>query len=132
MAAGDTTQGRRREDTRYFDLPDDLQPGDYWRCLRRDEPVPYHADDALGERGPAVDRGNLTGGVWGIMAPNGAIGCLTLHTVREEDDRTISVRPGDGSSNSILVTEERWDEETEAKVSLTWHGYIERGVWREV
>jgi hypothetical protein len=46
---------------------------------------------------------------------------LSIHTVREEDDGTISVRPGDGSSNSILIkyrAEPTW-----------WHGYIEHGVW---
>ncbi len=50
------------------------------------------------------------------------IGNLTKHTIREEDDGTISVRPGDGSSNSILIT---------GAHGRTWHGYIERGVWNE-
>jgi hypothetical protein len=40
--------------------------------------------------------------------------------VREEDDGTISVRPGDGSSNSILLS---------GAFGKTWHGYIEHGEW---
>lgn len=49
------------------------------------------------------------------------IGNLELHTVREHEDGTISVRPGDGSSNSILISGSR---------GRKWHGYIEHGIWR--
>ena len=48
---------------------------------------------------------------------------LTMHTVREHEDGTISVRRGDGSSNSILVS--RRPEEK-------WHGYIEHGVFEQI
>jgi hypothetical protein len=41
--------------------------------------------------------------------------------VREHEDGTISVLPGDGSSNSILVS--RRDK--------SWHGYIRHGVFEE-
>ncbi len=92
------------------ELPEDPQPGDYWRCLRSDgSPCKVGSE-----------KGNLTGGVWGIYPPRGGIGHLIHHTVREHEDGTISVRPGDGSSNSILVSG-----------SGDWHGYIERGVWQE-
>ncbi len=47
-----------------------------------------------------------------------AIAWLRNHTVREHEDGTISVRPGDGSSNSILVI---------GHDSEQWHGYIEHG-----
>jgi hypothetical protein len=40
--------------------------------------------------------------------------------VREHEDGTISVRPGDGSSNSILITGHDGEQ---------YHGYIECGVW---
>lgn len=50
-------------------------------------------------------------------------GRLEHHTVREEDDGTISVRPNDGSSNSIQITGGQGRE---------WHGYIEHGVWQAV
>lgn len=111
-------QGRRLEDTVEGSFPlayDDLKPGDYWKVLRED----------TGEPAVSEAPSNLTHGVWYVIAPGPRsdakmIARLTLHTVREHDDRTISVRPGDGSSNSILVTR-RPDE--------SWHGYIEHGVW---
>lgn len=114
-----TLQGRRLEDTEQgrFPLPyDQLKPGDYWKVL----------DDQIG--GPLmVDiPTNLTGLVWTVIAPgphgHKLLADLTAHTVREHEDGTISVRPGDGSSNSILV-QRRPDE--------SWHGYIEAGVWTE-
>lgn len=107
-------EGRRREDVPLGDLPDDPQPGDYWKYLDRGTGEPMHVEE----------EGNLTGTVWGIRVPQTglSIGTLTKHTVREEEDGTISVRPGDGSSNSILVS---------GPNAESWHGYIERGVWRE-
>lgn len=101
-------RGRRRPDQQHVgDLPDDIQPGDYWKilALRSDAP------------------GNLTGTCWYVVAPEIGFGpaLLRLHTVREEEDGTISVRPGDGSSNSILV---------KGANGKTWHGYIEHGNWR--
>lgn len=112
--------GRRRPDVRFGDLPDDVQPGDIWRYLNGDgTPVSatrLHRDHDM--------SGNLTDGVWGYMPPDGnGIGTLALHTVREHDDGTVSVRPGDGSSNSIL--------HTGGTNGQTWHGYIEHNVWTE-
>lgn len=106
-------EGRRREDVLFGELPEDIQSGDYWKYVNGD-----------GEALHSGERENLTGTVWGVAAPNGAgIGTLMKHTVREHDDGTISVRPGDGSSNSILIT-----SASEEK----FHGYIEHGVWRAV
>jgi len=68
----------------------------------------------------AVGATNLTGGLWFVITPNGLVGNLGNHTVREEDDGSISVKPGDGSSNSILVN---------GGDRGTWHGYITRGLW---
>jgi hypothetical protein len=114
--------GRRLADVVFGMLPDvELQAGDYWRYVNDDgEPL-----IAAGSLEQSIAKGNLTGGVWGIACPLGdgwAIGTLRLHTVREHDDGTISVLPGDGSSNSILVT--RGDR--------SWHGYIYNGEWRPV
>lgn len=107
-------KGRRREDTVYGDLPEDLRPGDYWKYL-----------DAEGNPQRAVWPSNLTRTVWGFMPPVKGIGVgrLEKHTVREHDDGTISVLPGDGSSNSILVSGGRGQQ---------WHGYIREGVWESV
>ena len=51
---------------------------------------------------------------WMAYAPSG-IGSLANHEVVEHADQTITVSP------SILVTGEG-----------QWHGYLERGIWREV
>lgn len=112
------SQGRRREDVPIGDLPPDVQPGDYWKYL-------VHDDSATGGRPMHVEEpGNLTGTVWGFYAPNGCgIGTLLKHTVREHEDGTITVAPGDGSSNSVLITG--------GESRQSWHGFVYRGVWRE-
>jgi hypothetical protein len=55
-----------------------------------------------------------TQGTWTCCTPNALLGNLKAHTVIEFDDGTITVSP------SILVTGH----------DVTWHGYLERGVWR--
>lgn len=116
--------GRRLTDTEFGQLPldlDDLQPGDVWRYVNRDgTPVSaaalYRTTDTTG---------NLTDEVWGYASPDGnGVGTLGLHTVRQHDDGTISIRPGDGSSNSVLHSGGPTDQ--------TWHGYVEHNVWTPV
>jgi hypothetical protein len=111
-------RGRRREDVEFGSLPEDVQPGDIWRYVNRDG-----AFVSAAKLYPREDMsGNLTDGVWGYASPDGnGIGTLALHTVREHDDGTVSVLPGDGSSNSILHSGGPTDQ--------TWHGYIRHGVW---
>lgn len=111
--------GRRRPDLAFAELHDDLRPGDYWKIL----------DTGTGEPRRSEHPENLTGTCWYIVAPNEleaggyfGLGRLEKHTVREEEDGTISVRPNDGSSNSILV---------HGHHGVQWHGFIEHGVWRE-
>lgn len=53
--------------------------------------------------------------VWFCVTPNGLYGNLASHTVTEHDDGTISVSP------SILVKAH----------DGSFHGYLERGIWRE-
>ena len=48
-------------------------------------------------------------------------GVLTRHDVVEHDDGTITVSP------SILT----WTEWGHKRTRHEWHGYLERGVWRE-
>jgi len=109
-----TLKGRRLPDAESGELPEHetIQAGDYWKALADGKPLRVE------------NPSNLTGEVWWIAAPmpSGSFGLarLTNHTVREEDDGTISVRPGDGSSNSILVKGANGQE---------FHGYIEHGVW---
>jgi hypothetical protein len=55
-------------------------------------------------------------GTWHVCTPSGFLGNLAKHRITEHDDGTITVSP------SILVTQS----------DQSWHGYLERGVWREV
>lgn len=59
-------------------------------------------------------------GDWMCVTPNGLLGNLRLHTVTEHEDGTITVSP------SIGVNLRR-DNPT----ADTYHGYLERGLWRE-
>lgn len=108
-------KGRRLPDTPVDKLPADWQAGDYWKCMLADK---------FGTRPIKVvgHESNLTGTMWRVVTPLGQLGTLSKHTVREHDDETISVRPGDGSSNSILIHDHRG----------SWHGYIEHGEWQEI
>lgn len=113
----DAVIGRRLPDLAFDQIHGDLQPGDYWKILNVGDGLPRQSECSE----------NLTGTCWFVVAPIGdgegyAIGRLEKHTVREEDDGTISVRPGDGSSNSILIG---------GSHGRSWHGYIEHGVWSE-
>ena len=54
-------------------------------------------------------------GRWLCITPNGHFGDVSKHAITEHADMTITVSP------SILVT----------GGGESWHGYLERGVWRE-
>jgi hypothetical protein len=54
---------------------------------------------------------------WRGCTPNGHYGNLAGHDVTEHEDGTITVSP------SIRVSDGS---------GTLWHGYLERGVWREV
>lgn len=122
--------GRRLADSpvNAYPIPhDDLQPGDYWLCQTVDGSrllnVREHPEDRgfWGMRDDMRFDQNLTGWVLGVIDPLKRFGMLSIHTVRIEDDGTVSVRPNDGSSNSILI-KRREDEPR-------WHGFIEHGMW---
>jgi hypothetical protein len=57
---------------------------------------------------------------WMGVTPNGLHANLSAHDVTEHEDGTITVSP------SILVTLPQGDAPTRE-----WHGYLERGVWRQ-
>lgn len=118
MTAGTKTQGKRLLDTVFGELPEGIEPGTYWKYKDR---VRTNRDLICDEQYFST---NLIHTVWGYMPPDGnGIGTLMQHTVRENEDGTITVKPGDGSSNSILHT---------GAQDKTWHGYIYDGVWEEV
>jgi hypothetical protein len=61
------------------------------------------------------DYVKLHGGkIWCCVAPNGDAGSLRTHTIVEHEDGSITVSP------SIQM-----------QTGQRWHGYLERGVWRE-
>ena len=114
--------GRRLPDTPQSEFPlpyEDLREGDIWKCLRPD------GSPVLASERAALASGNLTGFVWMFVSPNGAgLGTLVYHTVREHDDGTVSIRPGDGSSNSILQRNGYPGDR-----AREWHGYVEHNLW---
>ena len=61
------------------------------------------------------DYGRHPNGTWMARPPGHHTGDLSQHTVTEHEDGTISVQP------SILIDDGR----------SKWHGFLERGVWRE-
>lgn len=61
------------------------------------------------------EYGKGTDGVWRARPFGNHTGSLEAHTVVEHEDGTITVSP------SILIDDGR----------NKWHGYLERGVWRE-
>lgn len=60
-------------------------------------------------------------GWWNCCSPNGRVGMLTEHEVVEHEDGTITVTP------SILID----PTDMGSRTLLGWHGFLERGVWRE-
>ncbi len=56
-------------------------------------------------------------GMWIVRPPRGHLGNVLNHKVVEHKDGTITVLP------SILITD---------KQDNSWHGYLEKGIWREV
>lgn len=66
------------------------------------------------------DYGKQPDGSWYCIVPGDpdGMGNLSAHTVTEHEDGTITVSP------SILVSAPHKGQ--------SWHGYLERGMWREV
>jgi hypothetical protein len=62
------------------------------------------------------DYGQVNG-VWHARGPRGHLASLEEHEVTEHEDGTISVTP-----SLLLVGEDN---------EIVWHGWLERGVWRD-
>ena len=72
-------------------------------------------DDSLFESG---EYGKVSTGDFYCCSPNtDLVGNLSKHQIVEHEDGTITVSP------SILIRSSSRGE---------WHGYLERGIWREV
>lgn len=59
-------------------------------------------------------------GAFMAITPNGHLANLVRHGIVEHEDGTITASP------SILVSSPH-----NGKAGELWHGYLERGVWRE-
>lgn len=95
--------------------PPALKPGEYVRVapLRRGDGTEFTDDER---------RQWWTQPYWICCSPNGHAGNLAAHAIAEHEDGTITVSP------SILIRTSRDGGRT--MVDL-WHGFLERGVWRE-
>ncbi len=112
-------------------LPDGYEPTADW-----------HARLGVTEM-PKGGYGKDSAGTWCVVTPNGRYGSVAKHTVVEHDDGTITVSP------SILIYPiEPMDYTPEERARVVelcgeeaargrergrpgWHGFLERGVWRE-
>ena len=80
-------------------------------------------------------------GYWIIKSPNGIVASTINHEVIEHEDGTITVSP------SIVVNGIEYDEQfmmlceektfcqgtiNEHSHEITWHGFLEKSIWREV
>lgn len=82
-------------------------------------------------------------GTWSVCTPNRRFGNVGKHTVVEHEDRTITVSPSilvyaidgatyDDATHARLV-ESHGEEQVQdwERGRPAWHGFLERGVWRE-
>lgn len=75
---------------------------------------------------PAGSYGRNAAGIWEACSPNGRRGTLEDHKVTEHEDGTITVEP------SILIDPILGGDGADAKpFRRGWHGFLERGIWRE-
>jgi hypothetical protein len=81
--------------------PSEWLPGDYWKDT---------SDDT-----------------WHGVTPDGGLAWFKNHHVEEHEDGTISIVQGPWGSNSILCSGGNVIDGT----VTTWHGCIDRGVWKE-
>jgi len=71
--------------------------------------------DKIFETMKLIDYFKLSSGEFIICTPNNLIASIRNHTVIEHENGTISVSP------SILING-----------TGTWHGFLEKGIWREI
>lgn len=92
---------------------------------RRHDVVPWKLEP--GDYTVRVDAGTGSRTAW-VRLPNGnGPSLLNGWSLTEHDDGTITVSP------SILAHERNGLDENDQPVTYPeWHGFLERGVWREV
>lgn len=119
MARGDTLQGRRVPDEEWFSWQADgeIEPGDYGCQTVTEDGVEMVA--------------------WFDCTPDGEIGMLAVHkpdrhgshhVITIHDDDTISVG---GSIRGHVFRSDQISGGGPISSPTGWHGWLERGVWRE-
>lgn len=83
---------------------------------RRVELIPQQGGFQLLQPG---EYGRWSDGTWYAETPNGHGANLGSHQVTEHEDGTITVSPSIGVSKATGGS------------PYLWHGFLERGVWRE-
>lgn len=73
---------------------------------------------AAGELLEPGEYGKHPGGYWLACSPNDHMANLSAHVVEEHDDSTITVSPSIGISQGAATV-------------FVYHGFLERGVWRD-
>lgn len=90
----------------------ELMPG----RRRRYDPLEFDENGHPRKKEPGDYWRDINGG-WHCCTPGpGLFGNLTRHEVKEHEDGTITVSPSIRVSGPNIGS---------------WHGYLERGVWRE-
>lgn len=75
-------------------------------------------------------------GYWVVKTPNGIVASIMNHKVIEHDDGTITVSPSvvtesvEYKDQFMMIREERIIG-SDYVYDVHWHGYLEKGVWRE-
>ncbi len=88
-----------------------LNPGDYVHLIY------------TGEDGKPHDY-------WLARTPNGEGAALGAHQITEHEDGTITVSPSIEVYILVGPTPKSGERDTRPKKVL-WHGFLERGIWRE-
>lgn len=73
-------------------------------------------DATMADYEPGDYAKDLRTGWWFFRTPNGLFASMRSHTITEHEDGSITASP------SILVSGPNIGQ---------WHGFLERGVWRE-
>ena len=80
----------------------------------------------IGPLNPGEYSKHQTAGWYGIT-PNGHGANLSRHVVTEHEDGTITVSP----SIRVLSAPDSPGENRPLAKRMLWHGFLERGVWRD-
>ena len=96
----------------------------------------YNSENYSFGRMEPGDYGRGPDGDWWLMAPNGCRGKISLdtHQVIEDDETYITVGPSlvfMAQEGATFADVEGWGVMHIDGPGEGWHGWLERGIWRE-